>query len=71
MKSKLFLISSIVQLLFGILAFIAYIILYINGEDMTKWTITLLLALAFIIIGIIGIVLYKKKWGLNEKRKNI
>lgn len=71
MKSKLFLISSIVQLLFGILAFIAFIILYINGEDMTKWTITLLLALAFIIIGIIGIVLYKKKWGLNEKRKNI
>ena len=67
----MFLISTIVQLLFGILAFIAFIILYINGEDMTKWTITLLLALAFIIIGIIGIVLYKKKWGLNEKRKNI
>lgn len=61
MKSKWNLISSIVQLVFGILAVIAFIILAINGEIMTKWIITLLLAIAFIIIGIIGIIDYKSQ----------
>ena len=61
MKSKWNLISSIVQLVFGILAVIAFIILAINGEIMTKWIITLLLAIAFIIIGIIGIINYKSQ----------
>lgn len=61
MKSKWNLISSIVQLVFGILAVIAFIILAINGEIMTKWVITLLLAIAFIIIGIIGIIDYKSQ----------
>ena len=61
MKSKLSLISSIVQLVFGILAIIAFIILLISGEDMSKWIITLLLAVAFVIVGIIGVVDYKRK----------
>ena len=61
MKSKLSLISSVVQLVFGILAVMAFIILLINGEDMSKWIITLMLAVAFIIIGIIGIIDYKSK----------
>ncbi len=63
MKSKLSLISSIVQLVFvfGILAIIAFIILLINGEDMSKWIITLLLAVTFVIIGTIEIVDYKSK----------
>ena len=52
MKSKLSLISSIVQLVFGTLAIVAFIILII-GEDISKWLITLLLAIAFVIIGII------------------
>lgn len=59
-KSKCFLISSIVQLFFGVLAVISFIILFINGEDMSKWIITLLLALVFMILGIIGIVLQNK-----------
>lgn len=37
MKSIWNLISSVVQLLFGILAVITFIILYINGEDMTNY----------------------------------
>ena len=61
MKSKLSLLSSIVRLVFGILAIIVFIILLINGEDMSKWIITLLLAVTFVIIGIIGIVDYKSK----------
>lgn len=59
MKSKLSLVSSIVQLVFGTLAIVAFIILLINGEDISKWLITLLLAVAFVIIGIIGIIEYK------------
>ena len=46
MKSKLSLISSIIQLIFGILAIVAFIILLINEEDISKWIITLLLAVA-------------------------
>jgi len=61
MKSKWDLISSIIQLVFGILAIIAFIIIAISGEVMTKWIITLLLAIAFVIIGIIGIIDYKSK----------
>ena len=61
MKSKWNLISSIIQLVFGILAIIAFIILAINGEIMTKWIITLLLAIAFVIMGIIGIIDHKSK----------
>ena len=61
MKSKLSLISSIVKLVFGILAIIVFIILLINGEDMSKWIITLLLAVTFVIIGTIEIVDYKSK----------
>ena len=53
MKSKLSLISSIIQLMFGILAIVAFIILLINGENISKWLITLLLAVAFVIIWII------------------
>lgn len=59
MKSKLSLVSSIIRLVFGTLAIIAFIILLINGEDIFKWLITLLLAVAFVIIGIIGIIEYK------------
>ena len=61
MKSKWNLISSIIQLVFGVLAIIAFIILAIKGEFITKWVITLLLAIAFVIIGIIGIVDYKSQ----------
>lgn len=61
MKSKWDLISSIIQLVFGILAIIAFIILAINGEFIVRWIITLLLAIAFVIIGIIGIMNYKSK----------
>ena len=61
MKSKWNLISSIVQLVVGVLAIIAFIILAINGEIMTKWLITLLLSIAFVILGIIGIIDYKSQ----------
>lgn len=59
MKNKLSLISSIIQLVFGLFAVIAFIIISINGEFEARWTVSLILAVAFIIIGIIGIIDFK------------
>lgn len=61
MKSKLSLISSIIQLVIGILAIAAFIILLINRDDISRWIITLLLAVVLVITGIIGIIDYKSK----------
>ena len=61
MKSKWYLFSSIFQIFVGLSAIIFFIILTINGEIMTKWIITLILSIAFIIIGIIGVLDYIKK----------
>ncbi len=56
MKSVWTLIASIVQLVFGLAAVVSYFILASSGEDVLKWTVTLILAIGFIIIGVIGIV---------------
>ena len=61
MKSKWYLFSSIFQLIVGLLAVLAFIILVIGGEMVTKWIITLLLAIVFVVIGIIGILDYIRK----------
>ncbi len=61
MKSKYNLISSIFYLVVGILAIISFILLSIGGETMTKWLITLLLSIVFVIFGIIGIIDYKSQ----------
>lgn len=61
MKSKWNLFSSIIQLLFGLLAIAAFIILAISGEVMGRWIVTLILAIAFVIIGIFGIIDYNSK----------
>ncbi|MGN0490107.1 hypothetical protein [Ruminococcus sp.] len=61
MKSKWNLISSIVQLVIGILAIVASVVLSVSGENMIKWIITLLFAIAFVIVGAIGIIDYKKQ----------
>ena len=58
--SKWHLFSSIFQITVGIAAIIAYIVIAASGEPLGKWTVTLLLAIAFIVIGAIGIVDWKK-----------
>ena len=50
MKSKWYLISSIFQALIGLIAIIFFIILAVNGEVMTKWIITLFLAIVASIV---------------------
>ena len=61
MKSKFSLISSIVQLTVGILAVISFVILAVSGENMTRWIVTLMLSVAFVVLGIIGILDYKSQ----------
>lgn len=60
MKGKWQLFSSIFQLIIGVFAVVAFLILGFSDEELTKWIITLILAIAFIILGFIGIIDYKK-----------
>lgn len=57
------LISSVFQLCIGIAAAVAYIIIATGGEPLGKWTVTLLLAIAFIVLGVIGIT----DWARQKK----
>ena len=59
MKTKFNLIASIFQLVIGILAILSFVVLGINGEDMTRWIVTLILSVGFVVLGIIGILDYK------------
>ena len=58
--SKWRLFSSIFPIVVGIAAIIAYIVIAASGEPLGKWTVTLLLAIAFVVIGAIGIADWKK-----------
>ena len=49
------------QLLIGIAAVAAYIVVAVGGEPLGKWTITLLLAIGFVIMGILGVIDWKKE----------
>ena len=55
------LIASIVQLVIGTLAIVSFVILAADGEDLTKWIPAFLLAIAFVVLGIIGIKEHKSK----------
>jgi uncharacterized membrane protein HdeD (DUF308 family) len=61
MKNKVSLIASIIEIILGILAILSFIILAVNGENMTSWIITLLLAICLVVGGIIGTISYKLK----------
>ena len=59
MKSKWQLFSSVFQIIIGILAICAFVIIAFCGEDIKRWTVTLVLAIAFVVLGIIGIIDYR------------
>lgn len=59
MNNKWSLILSVFQIVIGVLAIAAFIVAGLSGENMIKWTITLILAIAFVILGVIGITGYK------------
>ena len=58
--NKWHLFSSIFQIVVGIAAIIAYVVIAVSGEVLGKWTVTLLLAIAFVVIGVIGIIDWNK-----------
>ena len=60
MYNKKMLIFPIIQLVIGLLAIAAYIIITINEGFVFKWTITLLLAVFYVVFGIIEIIEYIK-----------
>ena len=55
------LLSSIFQLCIGVAAVAAYIVIAFNGEPLGKWTVTLVLAIAYVVLGAIGIVDWLKQ----------
>ena len=62
MKSKWQLFAAIFQLIVGIMAIICFVIVVgFAGENFAKWLVTLLLAVAFVVLGIMGIIDYKTK----------
>ena len=58
MKNKWQLAASIFQLVIGILAIAAFIVVAVNRENMLKWIPALILAIAFSVMGILGIKAY-------------
>lgn len=61
MKTKFSLIASVFQLIVGIAAIISFIVVALSGENMTRWIITLILSIGFVVLGIIGILDYKSQ----------
>lgn len=61
MKNKWQLISSVFQLAVGTVAVAAFVVLAGSGESMGRWVPTLILSVAFVILGIIGLIDYLKK----------
>ena len=59
MKNKFNLIASIFQLVVGVATVLAFVVLGSSGENMSKWIVTLILSIAFVVLGIIGIIDYK------------
>ena len=59
MKSKWYLIASVFELIIGIVAVLSFVILGLNDENMIKWIVTLILSVALIVLGIIGIFNYR------------
>lgn len=60
MNKKWLLFSSVFQLVIGLLGVIAFIVLSVNGENTARFIITMLLGIAYAVMGIIGIVTYRK-----------
>ena len=59
MKSKRKPYISILRLLVGLLAIVLTLVLGFGGEDMAKWIITLVLAAAYVVLGIVGLLDYR------------
>lgn len=59
MKGKWQLFASVFQLIVGLAAIASFAILGFGGENMTRWIVTLFLSIAYVVLGIAGIIDYK------------
>ena len=57
---KGYLFTSIFQILVGIAVIIAFIFVFVSGEPLGKWIITLIVSIAFVVMGVINIINYVK-----------
>lgn len=62
MKNKWGLVCYAVQLLIGLAAIMAFVVLAVNGEEVYRWVLTLALATASTAIGAAGIISYFKEY---------
>lgn len=61
MGKKVQLITSLIQIVIGIAAVIAFFILLFSNESITRFIVTFILAITFIVIGVINLIDYFKK----------
>ena len=54
------LFAAVFQIVVGIISIIAYIVVATSGEPLGKWTITLILAIAFVVMVVINAIDYVK-----------
>ncbi|MBQ3940736.1 MAG: hypothetical protein II723_06450 [Oscillospiraceae bacterium] len=61
MRSKWNLIASVCQILVGLAAIAAFIVIAVNGEHIGKWIVTLILAVGYVAVGIMGLLDYRSQ----------
>ena len=54
------LFTAVFQIVVGIAAIVVYIVVAASGEPFGRWTITLILAIAFVVMGVINAIDYMK-----------
>lgn len=69
-KPKLSLVASVFEIIMGILAMISFCYLYFNGEDMSNFWITLIVAISLTVTGIVGVVQYNRLKNTEIKTKD-
>ena len=55
MINKRKLVVSLFQLIVGLFAIVSFAIVGLGGEDMARWIVTLVLAVAYAVLGIVGL----------------
>ena len=60
------LLAAVCQIVSGLAAIVAYIVIAASGEPLGKWKITLALAIAFVVMGVVGAIDYARS---NKDKK--
>ena len=50
------LIVSLFQLIVGLFAVVAFFVVGLGGEDMARWIVTLVLAVSYVVMGVVGLL---------------